>query len=437
MPGAVDRARRDAATAAAVPRVGSATTVRIARAETQPSRHRIREPSSVRFASSITASADATEAVDELLAGVEARVTPGMVDLALFFATAHFEDDMPDVVERLAAALPNAVWLGCTAAGTIGDDREIEELPSMSLLAGTLPDVTIRPFRLTQAQLDGADTHLDWERLVGVAPESDPVFLAMGDPFRVDVTGFVDKLSDAYPGAPLLGGVASAANEPGENMLFLAGDTYRDGVVGVALTGHVTVEAVVSQGCRSIGRAFVVTRGERNIIQELGGKPPLAQLQAVLSKLSDDDERLARQSLFVGQVIDEYRPDVERGNFLIHNIMGADRNTGAIAIAGPARVGTTVQFQVRDADTADHDLRHHLARYAGADIRGAALFGCNGRGTQMWDKPGHDVGALRDAVGDVPVAGFFCAGEFGPVGGRNFVHGFTATIALFRNPDHD
>jgi small ligand-binding sensory domain FIST len=154
----------------------------------------------------------------------------------------------------------------------------------------------------------------------------------------------------------------------------------------------------------------------------------------VLVNLRPEEEKLARQSLFMGRVIDEYRDRFTRGDFLIQNIIGADQQSGALAIAGPAKVGATVQFHVRDAKSADEDLRAMLLPFAAMDIRGGMLFGCNGRGTNMWDKPDHDVGVLREVLGDVPTAGFFCGGEFGPVGGRNFLHGFTASIALFREP---
>jgi small ligand-binding sensory domain FIST len=200
----------------------------------------------------------------------------------------------------------------------------------------------------------------------------------------------------------------------------------------VALTGAVTVDTVVSQGCRPIGKPFVITKGARNIVYELGGKAALNQLHEVIVSLSEDDEQLARQSLLLGRVIDEYKDHFTRGDFLIHNIIGADRSNGAMAIAGHARVGATVQFHVRDAASADEDLRSLLAPYVGRDVKGALLFGCNGRGTNMWPKAGHDVGVLQEVLGNVPVAGFFCGGEFGPVSGKNFVHGFTASIALFR-----
>lgn len=389
----------------------------------------------MRFASAISTAETAREAVEELLRPIDARVTPGMVDLALLFTTLDFVDDLEDVIDRITAALPNAVLMGCSAEGTIGYDREVERAPSMSLLVGSMPDVVVRPFHLRQSQLEAATSLPDWERIVGVLPESKPTFVAFADPFRVAIPVFLDQINASYPAAPLVGGVASAGREPDQNRLVVAGQIVREGIVGVSLTGRIAVDTVVSQGCRPIGKPFVITKGERNVIYHLGGKVCLEQLQGVLASLSPEEEQLARQSLFVGRVIDECKDRFTRGDFLIHNIIGVDRGKGAIGIAGHARVGATIQFHVRDAVSADEDLRAMLIPHQRRDVRGAMLFGCNGRGTNMWPKPGHDVGLLREVLGDVPVAGFFCGGEFGPVGGANFIHGFTASIALLREPD--
>ncbi len=385
----------------------------------------------MRFASSITSAKEAPAAVDELLESIDTRVTPGMVDLVLLFVTAHFRDDLDDVLERVASTFPGAVILGCTAEGTIGSDRELERVASMSLLAASMPDVSVRPFKINQAQLERVTDSSGWERIVGVAPESSPTFIVLADPFRFAIQRFVDQINEFYPGTPLMGGVASAGVMPEQNRLVLNGELHREGLVGIALTGALSVTTVVSQGCRPIGRPFVVTKCERNLVTELGGKPALQGLHDVLANLGEQDKRLVRQSLFLGRVIDEYKERFTPGDFLIHNIIGVDRESGAMALAGHVRVGGTVQFHVRDAVTADQDLRAMLAPHVDIDVCGAMLFGCNGRGTHMWSEPGHDVDVLHELLGDVPVAGFFCGGEIGPIGGKNFVHGFTASIGLF------
>lgn len=386
----------------------------------------------MRFASSVTSQAVAADAVQELVAPIDRRVTPGMVDLVMLFCTLHYDREIETILRSLQETFPQAVIMGCSACGAIGEAREIEAGPGMAMIACSMPDAAIYPFHLTQRDLAASRTHHDWERRVGVSPEGCKAFLAWADPFRLQVMAFVDQVNQFYPGAPLIGGVASAGRKPDQNLLIHKGEIVREGVVGVALSGDLEVGTVVSQGCRPIGRPFVVTRGSKNIITELGGHAPLSQLDAVLKQLPPEDFELAKQFLLMGRVIDEHRSDFSRGDFLIHSITGADRETGALAIAGPVRVGSTVQFHIRDAATADEDLRIALTPHIGTEVAGALLCSCNGRGTQMWASPNHDIGTLHDMLGEVPTAGLFCAGEFGPVARRNFIHGFTASIALFR-----
>ena len=388
----------------------------------------------MRFAASVTDAFDVEVALDELIKPLDSRITRGMVDLVFLFVSGHFRDDFGEIVARMNRELPGSILLGCTVEGVLGQGREYERIPCMSLLAASLPDVQIHPFYINQEQASQATGTLDWERLVGVSPESKPVFVALADPFRFAVLDCLEKINEAYPGAPVIGGIASAARAPKENRLLVGDAIHDEGIVGVALSGKITVDTIVSQGCRPIGKSFVTTKADQNVIRELGGLPALKQLHEVLEELSAEDEQLARQSLFLGRVIDEYKGEFARGDFLIHNIIGADREKGALAIAGMARVGSTVQFHVRDAQSADEDLRVLLAPHATGQVRGALLFDCNGRGTNMWDQPDHDITAMGDLLGDVPIAGCFCGGEFGPVGGRNFVHGFTASIGLFRLP---
>ncbi len=388
----------------------------------------------MRFASSITDESEAGAAVERLIEPIDRRVTPGSADLVLLFSTLDHSERMPFVLTRLGEAFPHAAIMGCTACGTIGVDREIEAPPSMALLVGTLPDVRIRPFHITGSDLDRADDLPAWERLVGVSPESNPKFLVWADPFAIDVMAFLDRINQWFPGAPVLGGVASAGRRRGETMLFVEGEIVDEGVCGVALTGDLVFEPVVSQGCRPIGTPFVVTGGEKNIIRELGGHAPLTRLHDVLESLPPADMELARKSLFLGRVINEYKDRFTRGDFLIHNITGADRESGAFAIAGPVHVDTTVQFHVRDGASADEDIRAALLPHLDSDVEALILFGCNGRGSQMWPEPNHDITVVREVLGDVPIAGMFCAGEFGPVGGKNFIHGFTASMALLKQP---
>ena len=197
------------------------------------------------------------------------------------------------------------------------------------------------------------------------------------------------------------------------------------------------IRPVVSQGCRPIGRPLVITRAEENVIIELGGRPALERLHEIFGSLDEADRRLVRTSLHVGRAATEYKDRFDRGDFLVRNVVGADPESGVIAVGDLVRTGQTMQFHVRDAASADDDLRLLLAREreAGARAVGALVFTCNGRGMRLFDEPGHDARCLEECLGPLPAAGFFAQGEIGPIGNRTFLHGFTASIALVEPVD--
>jgi small ligand-binding sensory domain FIST len=157
-------------------------------------------------------------------------------------------------------------------------------------------------------------------------------------------------------------------------------------------------------------------------------------LQQLWQELSPREQQLFQQGLHIGRVINEYKDTFQRGDFLVRNVLGLDRESGALAITDRVRVGQTVQFHVRDDETADEDLHALLQMDVQAHAGrpgGALVFTCNGRGTRLFSAPHHDARAVRAEAGAVPVAGFFAQGELGPVGGQNFIHGFTASVVLF------
>ncbi|MFM7251404.1 MAG: FIST C-terminal domain-containing protein, partial [Planctomycetaceae bacterium] len=147
-------------------------------------------------------------------------------------------------------------------------------------------------------------------------------------------------------------------------------------------------------------------------------------------EIDEVDRQLVRSSLHIGRVASEYQERFRRGDFLVRNVVGADPDTGVIAVGDLVRTGQTVQFHVRDAGTAHEDLLHLLAAAASPAPAGALAFTCNGRGTRLFPEPHHDARAIQDCLGALPVTGFFAQGEIGPIGKRNFLHGFTASIAL-------
>lgn len=345
-------------------------------------------------------------------------------DLAVLFVTPPHAGALEDAASAVTDIIRPGALLGCAAVSVVATGREVEEQPAVSLWAGRFGEVA--PVRLEA--LRGADGF----ELTGLPAElafEPRALVLLADPFSFPIDTLYDEVAIRYPGLPVVGGNASAAHGPGGNRLVLDRRVHSAGAVGAFLGPGLEVETVVSQGCRPVGRPYVVTRSEGALVQELGGEPALARLlQMTGTDISEEDVELINQGLHLGRVINESKLDFDRGDFLVHNVLGADQATGAIAVSDVIDVGTTVQFHVRDAATADEDLRSLLA---GRHADGALLFTCNGRGVRLFGTPDHDAGVLDERVG-VPVGGFFAAGEFGPIGGRNFVHGFTASIALFK-----
>lgn len=376
--------------------------------------------------------------VDDLTEQIRARLGPSKIDLALIFIHPDLVTNAPDFARDLRATLGARHLVGCTGAGIIGEREECEEHPAVSVLAASLPEVEITPFHLSQEEIEESPGPNFWHFHLDVEPDSRPNFLLFPDPFSLHPVGLLQSLAEAYPGAPIVGGLASGARAEGENRLFVDDTVHDAGVVGLALTGRIELRTIVSQGCRPIGQPLTVTRAEKNIVFELAGEPPMVVLQKMLPKLSPADQKLARSALFLGSVINEYQEDFGRGDFLIRNLIGHDPNSGALAIGDWMRTGQTVQFQVRDSATAAEDLESLLdkerERPGHTPAAGAVLFSCLGRGERMYGIPNHDIAAIQRTIGPVPTAGFFANGEIGPVGNRPFVHGFTSVIGLFSDP---
>jgi small ligand-binding sensory domain FIST len=349
-------------------------------------------------------------------------------DLATLFVTPPHAGALEDAAATVASVLGPRVLIGCAATSVVGNGREVEQGPAVSLWAGRMPELA--PVQLAVESVAGSSIVTGWPYDVPFEPQA---LLLIADPYSFDAEAVFADLEERWPGLPVLGGLASAAVGPGGNRLLLNGRVTTAGAVGVLLGRGVRVESVVSQGCRPIGQPLAVTDGENQIVRELAGRPPLERLVELAQNDLDEQEVAVINSggLHVGVVIDENKAEFERGDFLIRNVLGGDSKTGAIAIGQPVELGTTLQFQLRDAASADEDLRQVVAGH-GAD--GVLLFTCNGRGTHMFVEPDHDAGVVAEVLGDPPTAGFFAAGEFGPVGGRNFVHGFTASMALFTDP---
>jgi small ligand-binding sensory domain FIST len=392
----------------------------------------------VAFAYALSEHPDARVAVGEAVGGVLEQLGPG-VDLAWLFLTPDHAPVVADVAAVIRSALAPGTLVGVTASAVVGGRRGVEDTPGLALFAGRLA-APGRPVRLRAARHDEGLAVHGMAELVDGAPDGATVLL-VADPFGFPGDAFRVEQARHRPDLTVMGGLASGADEPGGNRLVLDRAIHRDGAVGVVLEAAAAPRPVVSQGCRPIGQPWTVTRSDRQLLYELGGRPALERLTATVEELGEIDRALAARGLHCGIAVDERRLDFERGDFLVRGVLGADRATGAVAVGDTVPVGATVQFQVRDAATAGEDLvtllRGHAtsARALGTGRpAGALLFTCNGRGSFMFGDAHHDATIVADALDDVPVAGMFCAGEVGPIGPRNALHGFTASVAVFRDP---
>jgi small ligand-binding sensory domain FIST len=349
------------------------------------------------------------------------------VDLAFLFLSAEHSEEAEEALAAASEELDAANLLGCVAEGIVGRDRELEQGPGAAVWAAALPGSLIETFHAVAFETD------EGVAVGGVPPldDADLVTLLV-DPFTFPASGFLAELTASEGEVPVVGGLASSGGGPEAQALFLDDEVLNDGAVGVVLRG-VRVRTVVSQGCAPVGTDSVVTSAEENVVFELAGRPALERLQGELRTMGSEQQELAaRGGLLAGLVIDENRSEYKRGDYLMRGLIDVDEDSGALTIGEPVRIGQTLRFHVRDAHSADEDLQEGLAHALdGQNAAGALLFTCNGRGTNMFPELDHDAQAAAEALGGDAVAGFFCAGEIGPVGGRPFLHGFTATLAIF------
>lgn len=394
----------------------------------------IHRDSSLRIAASLSTHADPDAAVHELVGVLKEKLGSVSIDLAcLFFSGPHIKKAGQLAAETNRLLNPRYL-VGCSGEGIIAGPEELEAVPGVTLWVASLPAVTIEPLHLSFSSTQD-------QFRIHCAPPSDSIggsFLLFADPFTMPMQEALKFLDGQFPGEPAVGGLAGGGHESGENRLILQGETYAQGLVGIRMSGPVGIRPVISQGCRIVGERFVVTRAEHNIIHELGGIPALQRLQTVFEHLSASERRQAHRTLHIGIAIDEHRARFGSGDYLVRNLVGADQTTGAIAIGDTIQEGQTVQFHLRDAQSASHELQSLLAADRASHDRrplGALMFSCCGRGEGLFGRRHHDTAAMMEQYGDIPVAGIFAQGEIGPVGGKNFLHSYTASMAIFEGPE--
>ena len=376
------------------------------------------------YASSLSTHHDPGVAIGETIGEILEVIGP-QPDAVVVFISGDLMNHAQEFLAATHQLLQPKTLIGTTAVSVIAGAREVEEQSAVAMWAGKFAG-TVSAVRLEARQTP--DRGIEIDELSGADAHT---LVLVADPFSFPTELAVDSWSASHPEIQVIGGLASGANAPNRNRFLLDDRIFDTGAVGLLIGGATHVEPLVSQGCRPVGSPLIVTSAEGNLVHELGGKPALRRLEEMFNGLSESEQLLVNQGLHIGRVINEHQADFGTGDFLIRAVMGADQRTGSLAIGDSPPVGSTVQFQVRDAESADEDLRLMVGPISSAD--GALLFTCNGRGSHLFEHPDHDAAIVADLVRREAVAGMFCAGEIGPVGTRSFLHGFTASAALFRD----
>lgn len=356
----------------------------------------------------------------------------GQPTCGFLFVSADWLPQIGEVLDLIRLHGRTPLLIGTVGAGLIGTGKEVEGASGMSLLLVRLPDAKLTPFLFSAAQIEESTGPAQWQTVTGLAPEDVDAWIILANPATPGLEQWLAEWNVAYPHVPSIGGLASGVRENGEHLLILDGTAADAAVLALAVKG-MKIRTIVSQGCKPVGEPFTITRAEENLVYAMGSRPAYQVLSETFNALSDDEKERARGNLFAGLAASEYVAELKRGDFLVRNLLGADPQTGAVAIGARARSGQTLQYQLRDKITAHADLVE-LAQFNGGDGGepfASLVFSCNGRGRSFFGVPNHDAATLAEIFGPLASAGFFCSGEIGPIGHSSYLHGYTASVALF------
>ena len=354
--------------------------------------------------------------------------------LGLVFLSPDYFDDAEEVLEVLRVHARIPLLVGCSSPGLICNGEELEGQSGIVLQLFHLPQAVVRAVRFNQESLESLDSDTAWPLLTGIAREDVKGWLIFADPFHLDGESWLRTWNHSYPGIPAVGGLAGGSMDPRRSQVYLDGEVFEEGGVALALGGGVRLESMVSQGCTPIGAPWTITKADRNFILTIANRPAYNVLLDTFNGLPQSEQARAQHNLFVGFASNEYREEFRHGDFLVRNLLGADENRGILAVGALPRAGQTIQFHRRDAESATADLTGCLTRtwenLKEETVYGGILCVCAGRGRGLFGRPHHDAGLIQEQMGPLPVTGFFCNGELGPVGGQNFLHGYTASLAM-------
>jgi small ligand-binding sensory domain FIST len=394
----------------------------------------------MKWASHLSTQNNIEACVDESVEAILSQMDGKSVDLTIIFVSPQFKDKYKDIPKLIRDRISSKHFLGCSGGGIIGGGKEAEQQAAFSMTCANLPDVEIQGIHTDTMKLPDQDTAPSvWREWLGVDVEKNPSFIFLADPFSFQGEEFLAGVDFAYPNSSKVGGLASGAQAQGGNALYLNDKIHNNGLIGLALSGNIGMDTIVAQGCRPIGEPVKVSKCDGTLLTGMDGQPPLELLQSVYEGLDENDKSLVQTSLFLGIEMDPLKDNPQQGDFLIRNIMGVEREIGGIHVGTLLREGQLVQFHLRDKAMSAEDLKLMLTRYKAnknfKNTSGALLFSCLGRGQYLYGKPNHDADMFRDHIGDIPLGGFFCNGEIGPVGKTTFLHGYTSSFGIF-HPTH-
>jgi small ligand-binding sensory domain FIST len=349
-------------------------------------------------------------------------------DLVVVTTTRTHAGALEDIVRTVDAVLHPLAMTGCASGSVLAAGHQSGETPAIVLWAGQVGPLTQVRLQATRRS-DDTWVFTGWPQAVPFAPRA---LVLMADPFTFPVGEFLAWLRRRQPGLPVIGGNTSGGRGPGGARLVVGTGVVTSGAVGVLIGGGVEIEPVVAQGCRAYGRPLTVTRSERNLIHEIAGRPALECLADQMRNGLDpiDIATTGSGDLLLGRLIDDHLDHPGPGDYLVRTVVGADRSTGAVAVEDRVPVGSTVRFHHRDTGAARAEL---LTLLHGRHADAALMFTGATRGTRLFEGGPSDAGMLIRSLGPIPVSGFLSAGEFGPIGGYNFVHDSTASMALLRD----
>jgi small ligand-binding sensory domain FIST len=366
---------------------------------------------------------------------LRAQLIAPEVSLGLVFMSPKFFAQAQQVLEifRVHAQIP--LLAGCSGSSLIAAEHEVEGANGLVLALYYLPGAKLTAFHFTQEMVEQSQGEDYWQSKTGVTRAQVNGWLAFVDPFHLDAEAWLQSWNASYGSKPVFGGLASGAFPEPYTQVYVNGEVFEEGGVALAVGGEVELSGVISQGCTPIGESWTLTRVHQNYIQYIANRPAYTVLAETVQNLTLEEQRKAQGNLFIGLVVNEYLEDFHRGDFLVRNLLGADPSSGVLAVAALPRAGQTVQFHRRDPAAATEDMNELLNRarrnLAGRTVYGSCLCCCNGRGVNFFNAPDHDAAMIQKQLGPFGLAGFFCNGELGPIGDKNFLHSYTASLALF------